>query len=183
MATLFVRKTDSAIVRALVKQYNALHDLVDGYGQVVQYHRDVSGVDSGNWESPASVSLQVSAADATDLPTSVVLANNLLAVARQHIADGEAHLLADTTNAVTLVDGYATDLPSVEVVANHVRLKYLAHRTQGGIHVVNDTVNVASTTPATDQSTSNSLLNDLKAKLNAHISSGPSLGRIKLIGV
>lgn len=181
MATLFVRKNVDAVCRALVKQFNALHDLIDGYAQASLYHRDVTGVDSGSWDSPASVSLQVTAADASGLASSLLLANNLLSVARIHFADDESHLLADTTNAITLVDGYATTLELAQVAANHVRVKFLAHRTQGGVHVNNDNENVAITTPATDQTTTNNLLNSLKDKLNDHIASGPTVGRIKLI--
>lgn len=185
MSTIFSRKNVDAALRAVVQQYNALHQAtistsVDGY------HRDISGVASGDFSAPGSSNLQVSAASATDLATSLTLVLNIQGVLHDHFADDSAHLKADSVNVA--FDGYAIDntsgatqLSSAILMANAIKLNYNAHLTQSGVHLKSDTANNVSTSDATDQSSLDTLLNAMKTKVNAHIVSGPTVGRVKLI--
>jgi|SRR5271169_2645898 len=185
MSTIFSRKNDTSAVSAVVQQYNALHEATistttDGY------HRDISGVPGGDFRNPTSVNLQVSATNASDLASSLVLVLNEQGVLAQHFADDAAHLMADTVNVA--FDGYAVDntngttqLSSAIAMANAMKLDYNAHLTQSGVHRKSDTANNVSTSDATDLTSLETLLNAMKTKVNAHIVSGPTVGRVKLV--
>ena len=181
MSTIFSRKDVDSVARALVQQYNALHQAtiattVDGY------HRDISGVPSGDFSAPSSADLQVSADDATDLASSQALALNLKGVLSVHFADDQAHLIADTVNVTFEGDGYVADtLAHAEVLANQMKADFNAHLTQSGVHLNNDMGNTVVSADATDQGSLDTLLNETKVNVNAHILSGPTVGRVKLI--
>ncbi len=182
-----VRKSLDSVVWALVAAHNLKQDdgsITDGY------HRDLSQVTTGDPSDPASITLttlQVTAATASSLPTSITLTNNIIGVLSTHMADAHAHLLADATNNPT-VDGYiaAIDLTTVKTNLNACKALFNAHLTQTNVHPNNDTANSVSTANATDQTTANNLANALKTAINAHISAGKSGGhdspRINLIG-
>ncbi len=133
--------------------------------------------------NPTSTALTVTAASATNLVTSITLANNIRQVLIQHTPDAEAHLVADTfASASTLATTIASDLQSASNLANAAKTILNAHLTQSGVHVLNDSLNANSTTAATDQTTTDNLLNALKTNINAHVGSAPTGSSIKLIG-
>lgn len=185
MPTLKVTKDVDSVCRALVKQYNRLHeDTVADDGYV---HSDKSGVmTSVDYTDPESKLLQVEAADATDLATSVTLTNALRAVMMEHFDDDVAHRVADSTS-VGALDGYADaeDLDDVQDQLNVMQHTFNAHLDRAvslvKCHLNDDDVNEVTTAAATNQATSNTLANDLKSALNAHIDEGPNVGKIKLI--
>lgn len=113
--------------------------------------------------------LSVTAAAATDLPTSIALANNMRQVLNLMIADGVAHLVVDATNVVSAA--LATDLTTAQTLLNAEKTAFNAHLTQAGVHFINDTVNTVATANATDQSSANALAIALKAAINLHIAS------------
>lgn len=187
MATIFSRKNVDAVCRACAQQYNALHEATiststDGY------HRDISGVvDTGDsFSNPISKSLQVTAASATTLPTVLLSALNIQAVLHMHFADAEAHLKADSVNVG--LDGYAIDntsattqQSSANLMLNAAKVVLNAHLTQSGVHRKSDTANSVATTDASNLATSETLANALKSAINAHIVSGPTVGRVHLL--
>lgn len=71
----------------------------------------------------------------------------------------------------------AAALPTVLVLANALRAAYEAHRVNvesptgsaSGAHVVADATNAITAPVATDQTTANTLLNEIKTDLNAHM--------------
>ncbi len=185
MSTIFSSKNDDSAVRALVQQYNVLHDATisvttDGY------HRDISGVPGGDFSFPTSSNLQVSAATASNLATTLTLAKNVQGVMKVHFADDSAHLIADTVNVTfetLLIDNTsgATQLSSVILMLNREKLDFNAHLSQSGVHLKTDAHNTVSASDATDLGTSETLANALKTAVNSHILSGPTVGRIKLL--
>jgi hypothetical protein len=184
MSTIFSQRTSEAIIRALVRQYNALHQATIATS-TAGFHRDISGVPAGDFRFPTSSNLQVSAANSTDLPTVLVLAKNLQGVLQVHLADDEAHLIADAVNVganALLIDNTsgATQLSSVIIMLNAIKVAFNAHLTQSGVHLNNDGTNSVATANATDLATSITLANAMKTKVNTHIVSGPAVGRIKL---
>jgi len=118
----------------------------------------------------------ITAANATDLATSLALAKDIAALLYFHFGDTLAHLAADTTNVpgTTLAATQAAivDLASAITFANATKTQYNAHRSQSGVHANNDAGNATTSTDATDQSSLNTLLNELKTDMNAHTQTG-----------
>lgn len=188
MATIYAQKDAESLNRALVKAFNDFHDAtVVTYGD--GYHRDITSTVSGDWRFPGGTALTVSAANATDLVTSLTLAENIRGVLFYHMKDGSAHNTKDGYNTA-FHDGYVSDgysslknLTDLQKFLNATKVNFNAHLTQtvgGAVHRKNDTVNSVSTADATDQTSANNLANALKTAINAHMASGPSFGRIRL---
>lgn len=180
------RNNTGELMLALAYALNAMQSQVQSDG----YHRDLTQVTSSpilNYQSITVTNVTVSAAAATDLPTTLVLANQVLAVlGNMHMPDDQVHLKADVTNN-PIIDGYlpAVDLASVEVLLNALSTLFVAHLTQSGVHVHNDNTTYAGlSTPATSLVTAENLANSLKAAVNTHmLNAGTSLvcPRIRLI--
>jgi hypothetical protein len=185
MSTIYTRRDVESLTRAVVMQYNALHQAttattVDGY------HRDISGIPAGDFRFPTSSNLQVTAANGTTLATTITLALNIQGVQHVEFLDEEAHLKVDATN--TALDGYsidntsaATQLSSVIIMLNVAKSTHNAHLTQSGVHRKNDTANAVATVDATDLTSAETLANAIKTAKNAHIISGPTVGRVRII--
>lgn len=121
----------------------------------------------------ADASAAITAPAATDLPTSIVLANALKASYNAHCASAcdavtgqGCHIAADATNPTAVAN--ATDLTSVEALLNDLKSKYNSHRVLTSSHPTADGTNASAAAAATDQATSNTLANDLKTQMNAH---------------
>lgn len=121
----------------------------------------------------ADASPAVTTAAATDLPTSIALANALKAAYNTHVASAcdpvtgqGCHIAADATNPTAVVN--ATDLASVEALLNDIKAKYNAHRVLLASHATADATNVSAAAAAIDLPTSQTLANDLKTQINAH---------------
>lgn len=120
----------------------------------------------------------VTTANASDLATSLALLHALLYAYYRHIADALAHTAADTTNTMSgtasgYVD-YVVDLDTAVEIANDLKAAYNAHRSQSGVHPTNDSGRQITSADATDQSSLNTLLNEIKTDLNAHMAQGLS---------
>lgn len=114
----------------------------------------------------------VSVANATTLNTSLALTKALLTVYGQHRTDTLHHHNADTTNTVASAVSDVVDLTSAITAANQLKAAYNAHLSQSGVHWTNDGTNVVTSPDATDQSSLNTLLNEMKADVNAHFGTG-----------
>lgn len=176
MASFFSHPDVVSVANALVNMANALHDqkfLSDGY-----YHRDKTSSQS-TVDGSVSTLLTVTAANASNLGTSLTLGNELRGVFSFHCKDDSSHLVKDTVNDI---DGYAqaTTLLTLQTLLNAMKVKYNAHLSQSGVHVNNDP-NTVGTADATDQSSANTLANALKAALNIHLGSGPGVGRVVVL--
>lgn len=125
---------------------------------------------------PSGAALQVTAANASSLETSRLLANQLRAVCNQHFADMSAHNTAQTA-AVALAEVPASlenvaELAAIVALANQIKARYeSAHRAVASVHPTNDATNTIAAADATDQTSVNTLLNELKTDINAHITS------------
>jgi len=177
------RKNVVEMVEALVFAHNALQNKVATDG----YHRDLTQVTSSpifNQSGITVTNVTVSAAAATDLPTSITLTNQLLAVLDMHCMDDQVHLIRDTVND-PVIDGYAPafDLPSVQVALNALKVLFVAHQTQSGVHANNDGTSYGLPANATSLGTAETLANALKAALNTHMANVGTAGmRISIIG-
>lgn len=130
----------------------------------------------------------ITAANASSLETSRTLTAAVLSAYMRHAADTLAHVAADDTNvpAETLAelldvirDAALSDLQDV---ANDVKGFYNAHRSQSGVHATNDSGHAIAAADASDQSSLNTLLNELKADLNLHMADGLTTQSWRVVG-
>lgn len=83
------------------------------------------------------------------------------------------------------VSDVAATTALVVALANDLRDKFNLHRTRSGVHGSSDVVNVVSAPPASDLATAIVLLNDIRARHNAHIvttSGSPGVHKASDIG-
>jgi hypothetical protein len=172
-----IRKAQLASEPAVVAAINALIDA----RLTTQVHRDKTSTPAGDSLNPSSATLQVTAANASNLATSLTLVTNLKGVLAVHCADTSAHLVADTTNDA--FDGYAaaSDLATAIALANAIKVDYTAHIANTSVHLNADSTNTVAASAATDQSSLNTLLNELKTDINAHINLAGSVQRLVLV--
>jgi hypothetical protein len=121
----------------------------------------------------------ISAANASDLDTSLTLCNQLIAVIRFHFADTLAHKTTDATSLPSL--GAGISLATAITAANLMKASYNTHRASTTYHYNADATNVVAAADATDQTSLNTLLNELKTDLNAHMASGPAAASLRLV--
>jgi hypothetical protein len=185
---LQVRSQGDPVVAALVYQVNLARQAAAKSGSF--FHIDVTSlgtvgdpmVRDGSGLSAASAATGLPA-NAADLPTSLVLANALMALSAVHAVDSvaahasgaAAHLISDTALAATLAAiPAAVDLGTAETVANGLKTFWNAHFTSAGVHVTNDATNTIAAAAATTQGTTNTLLNAIKTAVVAHFVSAPA---------
>lgn len=161
MATV-VRNT-SPEIPIFVTAFNALKAQI---GAGANFHLDKSEV-------------TVTAANATDLPTSLALCNNIIGVYTFHFADTLAHKTADATSLPAI--GAAVDLASAQTAANAIKTAVGTHIGSSTVNYNADATNTISSANASDQTTLNTLLNELKTDINAHMASGPAAASLRQV--
>lgn len=120
----------------------------------------------------------VTAANASNLATALTLVNEIVRVYQFHMADTLAHKV---TGVALASYAEATDLASAMARANDVKAKYEVHRASTTFHYTADSTNAIVAADASDQSTLNTLLNELKTDLVAHLASGPTGKSLRLV--
>ncbi len=118
------------------------------------YHKAVTGI--------------VSPADATDLPTALVLVNDLRVKIVGHLPStgiAGAHLVA---SGETIAAPAATDLTTAQTLANELKADYNTHLAESGVHINNDVTNAVAAANATNLATLLTLVNEIKADYNVH---------------
>jgi hypothetical protein len=183
---LTVRKITHSMAFALVSQLNAfLKSFVTNNATLAYPHFDTTSLQvASDYTTPSSTPLQVTAATAVDLPSTITLAENLRSVMQAMMGDTLAHKASDATNLalITLTAApLSVDLPSVEIVLNAEKAALNAHFTQSGIHAHSDTTNTVSTAAATTLTTAEALANALTTAVNAHIVFSPGSILINLV--
>jgi hypothetical protein len=171
---LKIRKGSNRVERALVNELNRLRDLSVG----ANFHASATAAGAPTGDPPVVTTLQVTAANASDLATSLTLVNNIRSVLVEHFADTFAHNTA-LSGAIAALP--ATDLASAITLANEEKADYNTHRTAASVHFTNDATNATAAADASDQSTLNTLLNELKTDINAHIAGALAGQHIQLI--
>ncbi len=120
----------------------------------------------------------VTSANASSLATSLTLVNELTTVYAFHAADLLAHKAAGNALAATTP---CTTLAQAITRANDIKAKFNLHCAATAQHYTADETNTTSATDAADQSSLNTLLNELKADINAHMASGPAAKSLRLV--
>jgi hypothetical protein len=169
------RRTDQDMLYALVAANN--QRLVDGIS--TSFHLDQTArTTRTDYRNPTITRVTVTAADATNLATSLTLVNDIRSVVDTHFADTIAHDSA-TSAAITIAVG--TDLTTAVALANDLKAKFDTHREAANVHFTDDTTNDVTNADATDQTTLNTLVNEIKVDVNAHVASAPVGAFISII--
>lgn len=179
-----IRKTDPTIAELAI-MVNDLKDFV--VAQLRLANADLVSIasDSVAFATPTLADLGahndrsekvLAAAASTTLGTSVTAVNEMLAWYAFHMADTLAHkttgvALASYTPVSTSLSG-AAQLAAAILLANDIKAKYNTHRASTTYHYTADSTNVIAAADATDQSSLNTLLVELKADLNLHGANG-----------
>lgn len=164
MATVW-RNTDPS----LAQMRDAINALKTQIGAGSKFHLDAAEV-------------TITAATASDLATSLTLANQIRVVYLLHLENARdggvlQHKVADPAPALTA----ATDLATAITLANAIKSDYNTHRASTTYHYNADSTNTITSSDATDQSSLNTLLNELKTDINAHMADAPSAPSIRLV--
>ncbi len=164
--TLRIRKGDfQAAFEAIATEMNRTRELAVS----TNVHYSTSLLPSG-----AALGTSPPAA-ATTLETSRLLANWLRAVCNQHFADRSAHGTVFTA-AVALGEVSASladvdELAAIVALANQIKLRFTTggHINTANVHANADAANAIAAANATDQTSVNTLLNEMRTDIPAHI--------------
>lgn len=136
----------------------------------------------------ADASTPASTVTATDLPSTLTLANSIATLYGSHIGSAcdptsgqGAHIAADTTNTITATTP-ATDQTSVDTLLNDIKAKFNLHIAVSADHAAADTVNTIAAAAATNLATSITLVNAIAVGLNAHFAAAMNGQATNLIG-
>lgn len=137
-------------------------------------HYDTLATQGGNYRAPTSTARTVTAANSSSLATARTLARDIYPIYVLHIASADQHTTADSTNTIAFgLPAVAETLANLITWANQAKAAYNAHRTQASKHPTNDTTNIVTAADATDQPSLDTLLNDIKTQVIAHLASSP----------
>ena len=167
------RKTADDMAFAQAAAHNALARYVVK-NLATHAHYDVLSTQAGSYMLPTTSARTVTAANSSSLATSRTLARDIHAIYVLHIADTNAHDAADSTNTIAFgLPALAETLANLITWANQCKAAFNAHRTQAGKHPTNDTTNVVTAANATNQGELDTLLNDIKVQIIAHLAAAP----------
>lgn len=133
-------------------------------------HYGVAQSVSFDKEPPTVAALQVTAANATDLATSLTLGNQIIGFYIRHFADTVMHKAADATSLPA--DGACVDLASSITAMTLLKATHATHIASTTVHATADSTNTLLTTTPSDQTTLNTFLNAAKTAINAHSAAG-----------
>lgn len=108
-------------------------------------------------------------ADATDLPTVLVLANSLRAKIVAHLASTGVTGAHAAASAEAIAAPVATDQGTVETLLTELKADFNTHLSESGVHLNDDGTNTVAAADATNLATSLTLANEIKADWNAHV--------------
>jgi len=162
-----VTASGAAAKKLLQLLQNMRSDVVAIADGVVFFHQ---GIDDGAEEGRAN---------ATDLPTALVLVNSLRSKVVAHLASAGINGAHKAASAAAIAAPVATDLATALTLANELKADYNTHRTESGVHLNNDTTNAVAATDATDLASLLTLVNEIKADSNAHVATSVTAGYIE----
>lgn len=173
--SMIVRKGSADVLAAVVDQLNKLRELSVGSN----FHVTKTSKPAPDTDPPTESALQVTAPNATDLATSLVLIADIAAVYNKHAVDALAH---NTAVSPALSSPAATDLGTAQTLANEIKGDLNTHLAAANVHFNNDGTNSITSPDASSQGTLNTLLNEIKTDLNAHINGSLGGASIQLVG-
>ncbi len=205
MSTKFTQGTSEAMLRALITSFNELHlatvavtttsgsfsKVGTGTGGVAYttasfFHRDITGVPSGDYLFPSSSNLQCRlTASNGNLVSTIVSANELAGVIKAHFLDDSAHSRGDSVQHAYLTAFTAsTNLASAGTLLSASYLAWNNHLASASLHLNTDATNPMTgsiTSGITTQGHADFIVGQMFTKVNTHVASGPAVGRIKIV--
>jgi hypothetical protein len=172
-----VRNTAETIAAAAV----AANNLRQTEAVASFFHADTTQKTTGHFSAPVVTDDLVTSANSSSEATAVALVNEMKAVVNRHFADDYAHNTA-VSAAVTTADAIVGDsLVTAIALANALKAAYNTHLSASNVHFNNDGTNTVAAANATDQTSINTLLNEMKGDINAHIVSAPLGAMIRVV--
>lgn len=110
--------------------------------------------------------LAVTGDDADDLDSLLLLVNEIIGIGKAHLSDTGAHKIADATSWPAF--GAAIDLTTAQTALNLMKTTWGTHLGTT-YHYTADSTNTIAAANATNQATSETLANELKDDITAHI--------------
>ena len=175
--TIKVRKGTRAAQAAIITEINRMRDALVASNVHASVTRGPA-VEADDTVSAAA--LAVVLPNATSLATSIASVNELKAVLNAHYADMFAH---NTVQSAAITTADATDLASAITLANACKASYNTggHINTANVHHTADAANAIAAANASDQTTLNALLVEMKTDVSAHIALGLAGWSIQLI--
>jgi hypothetical protein len=130
------------------------------------YHKGTLGKDT------------IRSANASSLPTSLTLVNELRVAIVAHLASTGHQGIHMAASAAAIAAPVATDLATGMTLANELKADFNTHLTESSVHLKNDATNTVVADDATDQAKLNTLVNEIKVDMNAHRLGSMSAGFI-----
>ena len=158
------RKHLESLLGAIVKAFN--EDRKARVSTNVHYSPTAIAL-TGDPRNPSVTAFAISAANASDLATSLTLAKEIRAKLQYMALDDVAHKVQDPTFASLAAE--PNDLATAITFANDAKAKYGVHIASTTYHATADATNTIAAANASDQSSLNTLLNELKTDINAHV--------------
>lgn len=175
--SLNVRNIPDAVAYALVAAHNQRQ--ADAIGS--SFHMAQTETVSADYRNPVLTRVRISSANSSSEATAVTLVNELKAKLNQHLADDIAHDTAVSAQ-VTTADAVTGDsLVTAIALANALKAAYNTHLSAANVHFTNDATNTIAAANATDQTSLNTLLNEMKTDVNAHFASAPAGTWIRIV--
>jgi hypothetical protein len=123
----------------------------------------------------------ITAANASDLATSQTLLAQIVGILTEHFADTLAIKVVDPTSLPTQLTPTDYTLAAAITAANLCKASYNTHRASTTYHYTADSTNAVASADATDQTSLNTLLNEMKGDINAHLASGQPAASLRLV--
>jgi hypothetical protein len=175
MAIELVNAQSLNILYTLAQQVNEVREL--SVGSSVHFTK-TSGPSNQATQPATEVPITVATANQSDLPTGILLANEIKRVINLHFADTLGH---DTAVSAAIATADASDQTTLNALLNAIKAAYNTHRSEANVHPNNDGGNAVSSADATDLSTSQTLNNEIKTDLNAHMALSMAGAHVSLI--
>lgn len=149
------------------------------FAPLVAAHNDVRAqIGAGSAYHMDVCEQTVTAANATDLPTLLVLVNQITSIYTFAMADLLAHKVAGVALAST---ANAVDLATALAAANDIKAKYNTHIASTTYHYTADVANAVAAANGTVLADTITLANAIKTAVNAHMASGPTSHALRLV--
>ena len=158
-----IRKQNDSVVYALAAELSAFRKEKAAADSKV--HASITATLGGSFIAPTQTSEAVASANSSSLGTSITLGNEIKSVYNRHLLDSGAHKAASTL--ISTAD--ASDLATGITLGNAIKAAYEIHRASTTYHYTADATNTIAASDATDQSSLNTLLSELKTDINAHM--------------
>jgi len=175
--SLNVRNIPDAVAYALVAANNQRQtDAISTF-----FHQAQTEAVGGDYRNPNLTRSRITSAASSSEATAVALVNEIKADLNAHFADDIAHDTAVSAQ-ITTADAVTGDsLVTALALANAIKAAYNTHLAAANVHFTNDGTNTIAAATATDQTSLNTMLNEMKTDINAHFASAPTGTWIKIV--